>query len=77
MQDKMTDDQELQDRFQYHPPSPEGIEVHAELTRVFASAAHLVNTLCPNGREKSLAVTKLEEGKFWASAAVARNPETR
>jgi len=25
----------------------------------------------------SLAITNIEQAKFWASAAVARNPETR
>ena len=33
--------------------------------------------VCPYSREQSLAFTKLEEAKMWASAAVARNPETR
>lgn len=36
-----------------------------------------IEAVCPDGREKSLAITNLEMAKFWASAAVARNPETR
>lgn len=34
--------------------------------------AELINTECPDGREKSLALTKVEEAVMWANAAVAR-----
>jgi hypothetical protein len=68
---------EIQDRFRYHAPSVEGVARHTELSEAFASLAVLVDDVCPDGREKSLVLTKLEEGKFWASAAVARDPATR
>lgn len=53
------------------------METHANLSASFIQLANLVNELCPDGREKSLVLTNLEQAKFWASAAVARNPETR
>lgn len=68
---------DLNDRFHYHAPSEEGIVRHAELSEAFTSLAVLIDDICPDGREKSLVLTKLEEGKFWASAAVARDPATR
>ena len=68
---------DLHDRFHYHAPSPKGIETHAALSLEFQSLAEKVVALCPEGRELSLVLTKLEEAKFFASAAVARNPETR
>lgn len=68
---------EIRDRFTYHPPSTEGVKRHEALSTNFASLAEVVDETCPDGREKSLAMTKLEEAKFWASAAVARDPETR
>lgn len=34
--------------------------------------ALLVDELCPEGREKSLAITKIEESVMWANAAIAR-----
>jgi hypothetical protein len=35
----------------------------------------LIDTLCPNTRERSLAQTKIEEAVMWANAAVARRGE--
>ncbi len=35
--------------------------------------ASLLNDLLPEGREKSTAITKLEEVMFWGNAALARN----
>jgi hypothetical protein len=67
----------LADRFIYHPPSSAGKDRHAALSEKIFSAAMSLDATCPDCREKSLAMTKLEEAKFWASAAVARNPETR
>jgi hypothetical protein len=69
--------EELEDRFTYHAPTPGGIERHAILSKAMIDAAKSVDLTCSESREKSLAMTKLEEAKFWASAAVARNPSTR
>jgi hypothetical protein len=33
----------------------------------------LINDLCPESREKSLAITNLEQAVMWANAAIARN----
>lgn len=33
-----------------------------------------INHTCPDSREKSLALTKIEEALFWANASIARNP---
>ena len=32
----------------------------------------MLDEYCPESREKSLAVTKLEEVVFWSNAAIAR-----
>jgi len=68
---------DINERVSYHAPSARGIDRHAELSGAVAQAMRVVDVNCPNGREKSLAFTKLEEAKMWASAAVARNKETR
>ena len=69
--------EEIWNRFNYHAASEEGKKRHHELSDVFKLIAEAVERVCPDGREKSLVFTKLEEAKMWASAAVARNPETR
>ena len=35
--------------------------------------ANLINKQCPDSREKSTAITKIEEAVMWANAAIARN----
>jgi len=62
-------------RFTYHPPRPElnqaaRYESIREKARQFA--LYLADQ-CPESRELSLAITKLEEVVFWANAAIARN----
>lgn len=69
-------DEEIDDRMTYHAPSAAGIARHKGLSERLGDAIRAVEATCPEGREKSLALTKIEEAKFWASAAVARNPET-
>lgn len=69
--------EQIEDRFRYHPPSEDGATRHGALSGAFIETALIVNETCPEGREKSSAMTYLEIAKFWASAAVARNPETR
>ncbi len=72
----MTDRLELDERFQHHPPSHKGIEAaHNDLRYAFRAIARVVVELCPEGREKSLALTKIEEGMFWANAAIARKQQ--
>ena len=68
---------EIINRFVYHAPSTEGVKRHADLSAAFVELALVVDRICPFSREKSIVLTKLEEAKFFASAAVARNPGTR
>lgn len=69
--------EEIRERVTYHAPSPEGIQRHAALSTVIEAAMIVVNEIVPPGREQSLAFTHLEDAKFWASAGVARNPNSR
>lgn len=69
----MIDDSDLAQRFDYHPPSDDSIRhAHEEVRYALLTVARVINELCPDGREKSLAITKLEEAMMWANAAIAR-----
>lgn len=65
---------EVDRRFDYHRPSGEAMNLHADLRK---QAKYFANSLLdnlPEGREKSLAMTAFEESTFWAHAAIARDP---
>lgn len=65
---------DLAHRFEYHPPSSDEVRVAHERVRGYLlGVAQELDGLLPDGREKSLVFTHLEEAMFWANAAVARN----
>lgn len=65
--------QQIENNFKYHTPK-EGQPAKYEAIREKAKElAYLIDAKCPNSREKSLAMTKLEEAVMWANAAIARN----
>ena len=66
---------DIEKRFTYHPPQPGQHEKFVEIRETAKKFADLLNTLCPDSREKSLAVTHIEEAVFWANASIARNGE--
>jgi len=67
------DKTEIEYRFAYRKPGPEHQKAH-EFTRAeYTRLAETMARTLPESREKSLAITHLEESLFWANAAVARN----
>ncbi len=63
---------EINKRFDYHAPSGAKVRCH-ELTRAkFKEMALVINDLVPDGREKALAFTALEEALMWSNAGIAR-----
>lgn len=64
---------DLENRFSYHSPKPTQIERYAQIRQKAKELAYLLEDQCPNSREKSLALTNLEQTVFWANAAIARN----
>lgn len=65
---------DLTNRFTYHPPKDDQAQIYEEIRDRAHRLARRINELAPEGREKSLAITHLEETVFWANAAIARQP---
>jgi hypothetical protein len=66
------DEAEIRRRFQHHRPIGAVATAHNEVREDFATFASQVLNGLPEGREKALAFTALEEASFWAHAAIAR-----
>jgi len=67
------DMQDLNNRFTYHPPT-EGQRNRYQAIRDRAhDLAIFLDLNCPDSREKSLAITHLEDAVMWANASIARN----
>lgn len=62
---------ELKRRFTHHVPDSSRAERHGSVRHEFYKLAEWLIAL-PEGREKALAFTKLEEAANWAHAAIAR-----
>jgi len=67
------DSDDLKNRFTYHAPKGDQAKRYEEIRDYAHGCASLVNGQCPESREKSLALTHLEEAVFWANAAIARH----
>lgn len=64
---------DLENRFSFHPATDETGEQHDVVRSDCRALAHHLNKFLPEGREKSLAITHLEEVMMWSNAAIARN----
>jgi hypothetical protein len=71
------DDDDLKNRFTYHPPKNDGdnpqVPRYEQIRKVAKRVALDWAEMCPPSRELSLAITHLEEAVFWANASIARH----
>ena len=66
------DADELRLRFTYHEPTADQPARYIAVRREAMILAELINEAVQDSREKSLAITHLEEVVFWANAGIAR-----
>lgn len=64
---------DLNKNFEYHAPKEGQPQKYAELRSSAKTLAGYVIKNCPDSRERSLALTKIEEAVMWANASIARN----
>ena len=64
---------DIENVYKYHAPKSGQPEIYEQLRASIKVAAVLINELCPESRERSLAFTKLEEAVMWANASIARH----
>lgn len=64
---------DLDNRFAYHPPRDQSVvEAHERVRAAHWALAEELNGLLPECREKSLAMTNVEQAMMWSNAAIAR-----
>lgn len=67
--------EELVNRFTCHELTEDQVELYEEIQLMALTLATVVYSSCPDNRERSLAMTKIEEAVMWANAAIARNED--
>lgn len=65
--------EDLNKRFTYWPPKEGQPKVYVELRDQARALAATIYSTQEVSRERSLAITKLEEAIMWANAGIARN----
>jgi len=64
---------QIENNFIYHVPKGDQSDRYERVRNNARCLARTIDELCPASREKSLAITTLEESVMWANAAIARN----
>jgi len=64
---------EIEKRFTYHPAKGDQPDRYAHIRAVAKVLAYTIWQYCPDSRERSSALTKLDETVMHAVSAIARN----
>lgn len=64
-----TDD--IENMFGYHRATAESAPQHHQVRESIKTLAHHFNSILPEGRDKALCMTKLQEAMHWANSAIA------
>lgn len=57
--------------FGFHKATDKTLPQHTQVRKMFIGLAKELDELLPDGREKSLAMTTLQEAAMWSNASVA------
>jgi len=64
---------DISHRFSYRKPDAQKQKAHEHTRAEYYRLGETMARVLPESREKSLAITALEESLMWANAALARN----
>lgn len=67
------EDFDVRNAFGFHPASAESRPLHEEARKHFIWLGSWVKANVPQGREQSLAITKLQEALMFSNAGIAIN----
>ncbi len=65
--------EDVASRFKFIEMTDEQKQASKKIQEEVLSLADITDIYCPDSREKSLALTKLQEFMFWANACIAKN----
>lgn len=64
---------EINNIFTYHSPKGDQPTRYEKIREEAKEMAFIISANCPDSREKSLAITNLQQVVMWASASIALN----
>lgn len=63
----------IDNELSFHKATEVTAPLHTEIRKLYREFAHRIDAIVPDGREKSLWFTALQESQMWAHAGVAIN----
>jgi hypothetical protein len=73
MRKKEVEKMDIENTFTYHSPKGNQPERYETIREKAKELAHIIEDNCPDSREKSLALTNLQQAIMWANASIAIN----
>jgi len=65
----------IENDFTYHAPTSDKQKKYERLRDMAKDLALAIADECPDSRERSLAITQVEQSVMWANASIARAPD--
>jgi hypothetical protein len=67
------DQKTIDNNFTCHTPNLRTIPLFETICKEGKEFVERIDKLCPESREKTIAIRKIEESVMWANASIARN----
>lgn len=65
--------EKIENNFTYHEPKGDQNNRYEKLRENAKQLSYLIENLCPESKEKEIAILKLKECIMWANASIAIN----